>query len=106
MRAGRLRHRVKVQQKVVTRDAYGQEVITWQTHREVMAGIEPQTGREFYEADGQQREATTRVAMRYVPGVTTAMRLLHDTTVYDVLAIINPDMRNRELILMCEAVNQ
>jgi head-tail adaptor len=31
MRAGRLRHRVVIQRKTVTQNAFGEEVITWTT---------------------------------------------------------------------------
>ena len=101
MRAGELRHRVTIQQKSVTRNTFGEEVVTWQDVATVWAAIEPLRGREFFESQQVNAEVTTRIRIRYRPGITPTMRVVFGNRVFDIQAVINVDERNRELHLMC-----
>lgn len=107
MRAGTLRHRVTIQQKSVTRDSYGAEVVTWTDLDTVWAAVEPLSGREYLAALQTQAEVTTRIRLRYRSDlvVEPEMRVTWDGHTYDVLAAIETQARRREVQLMCrEAV--
>lgn len=101
MRAGKLRHRIGIQNETATRDAYGAEVKTWKTYKECWAEIDPPQSREFFSANQTQAEVTTRVRIRYLSGVTPNMRIKFNTRYLNINSIINPDERNKELIMMC-----
>lgn len=113
MQAGRLRHRVNIEQPVETQNEIGEPITTWQVFAEnVPAAIEPLSGREFYAAQQEQSDVTTRIRIRWRRGVTELMRLVHVTDattspeevdVYDIEAAL-PDQRTgrRELQLMCK----
>lgn len=104
MQAGRLRHQVVIQSKTVTgRDAKGGEVVTWTTFATVQADVVPLRGREYLAVRQAQAELQVRVVMRYIPGVTPEMRLVHGTTIYDIADVIDVDGRRRTLELMCAA---
>ena len=105
MRSARLRHAVTLERNVTQQDAYGQKVEQWQTIASVWAGIEPGKGREWFAAQQINAETVAMVIIRYRPDVDTTCRVLHDSTVYTIEAVIDPDTRHRELQLMCKAVS-
>lgn len=104
MRTGRLRHRIIIKSKTVSRGASGQENITWTTVATLWGSVEPLRGNEFLESMREGAEVTTRIVVRYYPSLDPVMRVYWGSHVYDILSIINPDSRNRELQLMCKEV--
>jgi SPP1 family predicted phage head-tail adaptor len=107
MRAGRLRHRITIQEfRVTGRNVIGGEVKDWVNVATVWAGIEPIRGREYLAADQPRAELTHRVPMRYRPGIVpTTMRVKYGSRVFDIKSVIDPDERHVDLELMCtEAV--
>lgn len=103
MRAGRLRHRITLQINEPTADGYGGQTANWtSTIRGIPAAIEPLNGRELIAAQAVQSDINVKISMRYMTGITAAMRLLdQDGTVYDIKAPpINVGGRNRELQIM------
>ena len=104
MRAGELRHRVTIQQKIVTRDTFGGEVVTWADVATVWAAVEPLRGREFLDAKQIQAETAYRVRMRYRSDVDTDMRIVWDSRTLEITAVLDVDGRGRELELMCREV--
>ena len=104
MRAGTLRQRITIQQKTVTRDAYGAEVITWaDVVTDEPAAVLPIRGREYVALKQAQADVTTRFVIRYRSGITPAMRILHGSAVYDITDVINPKEGDRTLELMASA---
>ena len=101
MRAGWLRHRVTIQEKVVTRDAYGEEDFTWANVRTVWASVEPMRGREFLQAQTEQVVYDTIVRMRYGIDVTPENRLMWNNQYYDVRSAISILEKQKELELQC-----
>ena len=107
MRAGTMRHKVVIQQNVPTeKDSYGAEVDNWTDYATVWASIEPARGREFWESQQVNAEVTGRIRIRYLGGITPKMRVKHGNRIFDIVSVINPEERNRELQLMVkESVN-
>ncbi len=101
MQSGRLNRRVTLQRKTAATDAYGAEVASWTDVATVWAAIEPLTGREFFASRQINAEITTRVVIRYLAGIVPAMRIVHGTRLYDILAVIDPRDARVELQLMC-----
>jgi len=104
MEAGKLRHRVALKSKSVTRDTYGGEIITWVTTATVWAAVEPLTGREWLDARQVAAEVTTRIRIRYRSGVVPEMQAVYGAHIYNILAVIQPEENRRELQLMCREV--
>ena len=101
IRAGYLRHRLTLQDKVVVQNDYGEETITWSTTATVWGTIEPLRGREYMEARQEQANISHRVRMRHGPTVKPTMRILNDGRVFEIESVINPLERNRCLELRC-----
>jgi SPP1 family predicted phage head-tail adaptor len=89
MRAGKLRHHVTLQRAEFSQDPVTGEVTpSWVEVAKVWAAIEPLSGREFIAAAASQSEVTARVVIRYRPGVTSAMRLLHRGKLYNIQGVL------------------
>lgn len=104
MRAGKLRHRVTIQQVTETRSATGAVVEAWGDVADVWAAVEPLRGREFFASKEFQAQVDTRIRIRYYPGVIPKMRVLWGTRIYLVDSVINPEERDKELQLMCREI--
>jgi SPP1 family predicted phage head-tail adaptor len=104
MRAGRLDQRVTIERQGTGYDAWGQPLPgVWEPVATVWAAVEPLNGREFFAASAVQSEVSTRIRIRYRPGLSPVDRVNHEGRVHDILTIINPRSANRELVLMCRA---
>jgi SPP1 family predicted phage head-tail adaptor len=104
MRAGRLRHRVTIQEYTESQNTYGEVTKSWVDFATVWAAMEPARGREFWESQQINAETTSTVVLRYLAGVKPEMRVLYDGRVFQILSVINPDERNRELQLRVKEV--
>jgi SPP1 family predicted phage head-tail adaptor len=102
MQAGKLRHRIVIQEKSVTRDEYNAEVITWTEVDTVWASVEPLSGREFLEGRLVEATVSHRITIRYLSGITPEMRVLWGSRVFDVEAILNIEERDKMMVLMCQ----
>lgn len=108
MQAGKLRHRVELQQSVTGRNPETGGVIDeWQPVATVWASIEPLSAREFIAAGATQASVTTRITIRYREGVTARMRAIYRDKVYNIEGVLPDPRSGREyLTLPCsEGVN-
>ena len=104
MRAGRLRGKVLLQRPVVSNDALAGKQISYTDVGFERAGIEPLRSREFFEAQQNNAEITLRIVIRYRSDVDADWRVVDQATglAYEVVGQpIDPDMRHKELHLMC-----
>lgn len=105
MRAGRLYQRITFQRRDGTKDAFGTEdQNTWADLVTVWGACEPIAGREFFAAQQVNSEITARITIRYssdVSVVTTKDRASCLGKLYDIRNIIDPNLRHKELQLMC-----
>jgi SPP1 family predicted phage head-tail adaptor len=105
MEAGHLRHRITIQQPTIgTPDAVGESVPTWGTFATAWADVATLQGRELAFARGIAATVTHKVTLRYLAGVTSAMRVLFGSAVLSIAAVLDSENRNRQLDLLCEAV--
>lgn len=99
MRAGRLRHRVELQDYTwVQNQNTGAITYLWVMVDTIWASIEPLQGREFIAAQAIQSETTVRIRMRYRAGMKTSMRIVHDMVLYNIVSIIDPQYNCSDLV--------
>ncbi|WPC65276.1 phage head closure protein [Rhodoferax ferrireducens] len=101
MITGQLDQRVSIERLESGQDELGQPVIAWTPLYAVWAAVEPLSGREYFAASAAQSSVTTRIKLRYKPGITSADRVIHDGTTYNIQSVINYKSAKRELVLMC-----
>jgi SPP1 family predicted phage head-tail adaptor len=88
MNPGKLRHKITIQYNAAAgqTDANGipledwQELITTKANR---TGL-PLKGRLFYEASAVQAEGFVQFTIRYYPGVTAGMKLIHGADTFEI----------------------
>lgn len=102
--AHRLNKRVLLQKRVPGKSAAGAPADTWQNvittgDGMIWAGIRDLTGRQFAAAGGTQNEVQTKIEIRYRPGITAKMRVVHGADVYDIASAL--DQEGKALLLMC-----
>ena len=100
MRAGRLRHRLVLQSKTYTANAYGEQVVTWSDETTVWGAIEPLSGKEFFAQAEIQSEARVRIVIRYNASIDTTWRVKSGGLYYDIVEVINHDMCDRMITIM------
>lgn len=92
--AGKLRHRVTLQQKVETRDTYGGLSIAWETVAEsVPAQISYLSARELIASQSMKSEIVARVVIRARDDIDPTMRLLYGNLVFNIQGIL-PDLES------------
>ena len=101
MNPGDLDQRVTIDRFTSGVDEIGQPIEAWSVLATVWAAVEPQAGREFVAGGAAQSELTTRIRLRYRPGLTSGDRVTHDGRVYDVQSVIDYRSAKREIVLMC-----
>ena len=101
LKAGNLRHRIALQRKQQTQNPQtGAMVTTWVTEATVPAAVEPLSAREFVAAQAVQSNVSVRITVRYRPGITSAMRLLHDGKVYNITGVLADKDSGREYLTL------
>lgn len=81
--AGKLRHRIKIQEPKESRTDTGDVLITWKDVAEVWASVEPLSVREFIAGQAMKSQVTARIVVRYRPGLTAQMRILYRGKIYN-----------------------
>lgn len=103
MKAGDLRDFITIENQTPTQIGSGEEIPTWGTFAQVYASIEPVSGREYFVANQTANAATTRIRIRYYPGVVPQMRVVHGGKIYNILDVLDVMNRHREQHLMCQS---
>lgn len=102
MRAGRLRHRVKLQRNEAEQNTMGEPVPVWVVYATVDAEVDPLKGNEFFGAQQINAELTTRVRVRWRPDIKAGDQIIFRER---ILLIATPPInvyeKNHELVLMC-----
>jgi SPP1 family predicted phage head-tail adaptor len=92
---------VVIKEKVVSRDTYGEEDVTWTDVATVWADVQPVRGREYLEMDQSQADVTHRVYLRWRSGIEPTMRLVFEGRVLQIESVIRPGERRVGLELIC-----
>ena len=100
---GEMRQRIALQAKTITKSE-GIPLENWTTVATVWAAVSDISGKEYFQAGALQSEVTTRIKIRYRTGITTSMRVLYGSRVFQILSVIDKDERHRVIELMCKEV--
>lgn len=107
--AGELSKKITLLKPYNFLDKSGAPTTAWYPICDVMAIIEPVSGREYWMASQSNREATVRFVIRYREGITDNMRIRYKAKdrckIYEMTSVpINPNEENKYLQLMCNEV--
>lgn len=107
MHIGTLRHRISLETASIAQDAYGgvhQAATT--PFATVWGSVEDLAGELVYTAEQEHSQITTKITVRFYPGVSPDMlaRVTMDrrTRTFDILGVTDPDGRRVMLELSCK----
>lgn len=107
MNAGRLRHRIDVEQRTETQDASGDPVVAWSTLGTIWGAVEPLRGREStYAGEQILGEMDTRITVRWSPlsaQITVGHRLTHQGSLFNVVSAAHVKLAQREVEIMAKS---
>lgn len=106
MRAGELRHRVRVQETVRTDDGAGGHTLSFRTIDTIAARVFMSAGREVMEAKKLNAKVSHVVRLRARTDITPAHRFMFNGTALNILSIGDPDGKGVEMIAQCEETLQ
>ena len=100
MRAGRLRHRLNLQEQTETQDSLGGAIITWTTTATAWGGVEALSGSEAFVADQVNSSLQVRIVIRYgaaISAIDNTWRVVDANTgrKYDIKSVVMPEHRSR-----------
>ena len=102
MKAGNLDQRVTLERMQGGQDELGQPLPDeWAPLGVCWAAVLPLQGREYIAAQAVQSDVTTRIVIRFRPGITPADRVVHEGRIYNITSVIDVRSGNHELQLMC-----
>jgi len=106
MRAGQLRHIIKVQEKTDTIDGMGATVSTWTDKFQTRAAIWPVSSKERISSMKIESEITNKIRIRYRSGISSKERIKFGSRIFEIKGTpINTDERNIMLdILVTEII--
>lgn len=111
MQAGKLRHRVVLQQATTSQDSFGAPTPSWAalTGGTVYASVEALTGREFLDSRQIEAQVDYRVRIRWRNDVTEQTRIswtdpMSVAHLFEIRAVLPDATSRRQLELMCAEV--
>lgn len=102
MRAGQLRHFISIElNDATTQDSLGGIEPSWKTYHRGWSNVVELAGRELEFARQRAPNSTFQINLRFIPNVTTDMRIRHDQRLLNIENVNNVGERNIELLLLC-----
>jgi SPP1 family predicted phage head-tail adaptor len=99
---GELRHRVVLQEEVVSPDGAGGQVRNWRDITSLWAAIEAVQGGEHLEAMRLEARVSHRITVRHRPDIRPGMRMLRAGTPFNLRSVVDLDGRQRFLSILAE----
>jgi SPP1 family predicted phage head-tail adaptor len=99
---GEFRHSITFQKKSGEQNDYGEVINQWEDVTTTRASIYPISGKEFFSAEKINSEVTHKVNLRYLPNITTDMRVKFRERSFHIESAINFQEKNSILQLLCK----
>jgi len=102
--AARLRNKVIIQAYTDTIDAAGGPSGTWSNFITRWAAVVPLNGAEYFSSQQLGVDVNVRIRLRFdslAQTITPKHRVLWGSRTFDIKTVINPQEKNKEIILMC-----
>lgn len=103
--AARLKNKVIIQAYTDTIDAAGGPTGTWSNFITRWAAVVPLNGSEYFAAQQLAVDVNVRIRLRFdtlAATISPKHRVLWGSRTFDIMTVINPQERNKEIVLMCQ----
>jgi SPP1 family predicted phage head-tail adaptor len=101
MLAGKLRHRLTIQQPDDHVGTANEELPNYSTFATVWGSVEPLSGSEGLQLRQMGSTASHRIKIRFHARITNDMRVAWNSRYFYIESHSNPEERNREIELLC-----
>ena len=95
--ASKLRQRITIEEPVYTSDLLGGFVTAWNVYATLWAEIVPVGRIENLRSEKLQNANSYKITVRYIPNITTKMRISHKGKFYAIRSVINVEEKNEKL---------
>ena len=102
LNAGEMWTRVTIQQATTTRNAVGESTLSWSTFATVWADVQPLSSRETERYAEVVGFMSHKVRIRYLDGLTSAMRVVYRNRVLEIGQITEHDRLDYQEIVCTE----
>jgi SPP1 family predicted phage head-tail adaptor len=92
--------KITIETPSIIEDESGELGSTWTTVCEVFASVLPMSGTERWLAQAQQDLTTHKITIPYRSDITTKMRAVYRTRLFNFTSVVNVNEDNRELEIM------
>jgi SPP1 family predicted phage head-tail adaptor len=99
---GEFRHIITFQKKSGEQNDYGEVIDHWEDITTTRAAVYPISGKEFFSAEKINGEVTHKVNLRYLPNISTDMRVKFGERSFNIESAINFQEKNTILQLLCK----
>ena len=104
MEIGKLRNKITIKSVTKTIDDLGYTTEMQDNIESAWAEVIPISSKEFYSNASENIKNITKFRIRYLKGITSDMKVEFQENKYNIKGIMNIDMRCKELILICELI--
>lgn len=105
MNPGQLNKRITFLEQTASQNSYGESENTWNEIATVWANVKPLQGRELYLAKQVHAEISSKITIRYRPGVLPKMRIKYGVRTLEIIAPpIDIEEKNLFLEIACKEV--
>lgn len=101
MNIGRMTKKITIRSSTRANNSYGEPVETWADFATKWAEVNTKTLAEDFIADKKRTREPIEFRIRYTSGVTNQMKVVYGGNDYDILSVVNTDLKNKEMILTC-----
>jgi SPP1 family predicted phage head-tail adaptor len=102
IRAGDLRHRIRIDQRSTARDEAGGQSLVWTEVATIWAALERTPGSEVWASAQRQGRVPVVFRCRYRAGVTSSMRVVFDDLAHDIRSVVDPSGKRAEMLLVTD----
>lgn len=99
MRAGQLDNRITIKRRVLTKNAHGEDVVTYEDHVTVWSKKSDLRGKEYFAAQQVNSDITTEFTIRYRGDVLYTDRIQDGSLSYNINQIVELPRRKGQVIL-------
>ena len=104
MLAGRLRHRINFQQESLAADGQGGSTRTWTSRSFASASMKPLRAEERFYNEQLNHTGTHEFVIRYRTDIAETDRIKFNGKFYQITGIINPNERDRQLVITAKEI--
>lgn len=97
-----MRHRVGIATRILTVDAFGQQVETWNEPTTIWAQVQEIQADEAQAYEVTQQKKKINITIRYKSGVTALDRITYAGNTFNILSVINIDGKNITMEIIAE----